>query len=216
MSHDDFEVEPVEGLPELPPEGETILWQGRPNWWRLTWEAMSLPWVWGYFAVLTLWRFISVVDQMPLAQAFAAALPFVFLAAIATFLLGLTGYLQARATMYTVTNRRVAMRIGAALTMTLNLPYTQIANAMLDLRKGGSGTIAFETMGETKLSYILCWPHLRPWHFNPTQPSLRCIPNAEHVAGLIADAAEARVSTPRVVRKSEAAMPSGDSVVAAE
>jgi hypothetical protein len=31
MPHDDFAFEPVKGLPELPPEGEHLLWQGRPN-----------------------------------------------------------------------------------------------------------------------------------------------------------------------------------------
>ena len=31
MSEDDFAVEPIEGLPELLPKGEVILWQGRPN-----------------------------------------------------------------------------------------------------------------------------------------------------------------------------------------
>lgn len=214
MSHDDFEVEPVEGLPELPPEGEEILWQGRPNWWQLTWESLSMPWVLGYFVLLALWRFISVVDQMPLGQAIGATVPFAILCGVVVGLLCFVGFVQARCAMYTVTNRRVAMRIGAALTMTLNLPYQQVANAMLDLRKNGTGTIAFETMGETKLSYLLCWPHVRPWHINPTQPALRCIPDAEKVAELIADAAQARVSQPQIVRKPVPA--TGDPAVAAE
>jgi hypothetical protein len=103
-------------------------------------------------------------------------------------------------TVYTVTTARVALRIGAALTVTLNLPYTQIGNAMLDLRKSGTGTIALETMGDTKLSYLVCWPHVRPWHIRKTQPALRCINDAEHVAGILAQAAEARVSVPKVSR----------------
>jgi hypothetical protein len=214
MSHDDFEIEPVEGLPERPPEGEEILWQGRPDWWQLTWEALSLPWVIGYFVVLALWRFISVVDQMPLGQAIGATVPFIILGAIVTALLCIVGYVQARCALYTVTNRRVAMRIGAALTMTLNLPYPQVANALLDLRRKGTGTIAFETMGDTRLSYLLCWPHVRPWHINPSQPALRCIPDAEKVAGLIADAARARVTQPRIVRT--AAPGPADPAVAAE
>lgn len=215
MSHDDFEVEPVEGLPERPPEGEEILWQGRPNWWQLTWEAMSLPWVVGYFFVLALWRFISVVDQVPIGQAVGATVPLLLLCGLVVGLLCFVGFVQARCSMYTVTNRRVAMRIGAALTMTLNLPYTQMANAMLDLRKKGTGTIAFETLGDTRLSYLLCWPHVRPWHINPTQPSLRCIPDAERVAGLIAEAARARVSQPQIVRKPQVDT-APDAVVAAE
>ena len=53
MSHDDFAAEPINGLPELPPRGEVILWQGRPNWLRLTVESLNLWWVVAYFAVLT-------------------------------------------------------------------------------------------------------------------------------------------------------------------
>ncbi|TNF65048.1 MAG: PH domain-containing protein [Rhodobacteraceae bacterium] len=204
MSHDDYQIEPVEGLPERPPAGEEILWQGRPDWWRLAWESMSLPWVIGYFAILALWRFGSVVDILPLGQAIGATVPLIVLGAVVVGLLTLTAYVQARSAVYTVTNRRVAMRIGAALTMTLNLPYTQIANAMLDLRRGGTGTIAFETMGETRLGYLTCWPHLRPWHMRPTQPALRCIPDAERVAGLIADAARSRISEPKLSRKTPA------------
>lgn len=204
MSHDDFEIEPVEGLPEAPPKGEVILWQGRPDWWQLAWESLSLPWVIGYFALLAAWRFLSVIDLMPLGQALGATVPFLIMGGVVVALLMATAFAQARSAMYTVTNRRVAMRIGAALTMTLNLPYTQIANAMLDLRKRGTGTIAFETMGDTRLSYLLCWPHLRPWHMKATQPALRCIPDAERVAALIADAAQARIAEPKLERKAPA------------
>ena len=59
--HDDFAFEPVEGLPELPPEGERILWQGRPDWWRLAMESLSLKWVMGYFVFLAAWRLVAAV-----------------------------------------------------------------------------------------------------------------------------------------------------------
>ncbi len=200
MPHDDFEIEPVPGLPERPPEGEQILWQGRPDWWALTQEALSFWWVAGYFAVLTLWRFITVVDLMPLGQAVGASVPFVILGAAVCGILALFAYTQARLSLYTVTSSRVAMRIGAALTVTLNIPYRQVANASLDLRKSGTGTIALETMGETRLSYLVCWPHVRPWYMRKTHPALRCIPDAQKVASLISEAAEARISEPVVER----------------
>lgn len=200
MPHDDFQIEPVPGLPERPPEGEKILWQGRPDWWALTQESLNFWWVAGYFGVLTLWRFFSVVDMMPLGQALGASLPFVVLGAIVCGLLTLFAYVQARLTVYTVTTARVAMRIGAALTVTLNIPYRQIANASLDLRRRGTGTIAFETLGETRLSYLVCWPHVRPWRMRRTEPALRCIPDAERVARLISEAANARISEPQVER----------------
>ncbi|MBW4708293.1 PH domain-containing protein [Roseobacter sp. YSTF-M11] len=198
--HDDFEIEPVEGLPAEPPKGEEILWQGRPDWWALSIEALSLKWVAGYFGVLAGWRFLSVVDLLPIGQAIGSAVPFGLLGMVVCGLLMLVAYVQARATVYTVTDARVVMRIGAALTITLNLPYRQVSNAMLDLRKRGTGTIALETMGDTRLSYLVCWPHVRPWHMKRTQPALRCIPDAERVAALLAEAAEARVSVPQVSR----------------
>jgi hypothetical protein len=200
MSHDDFAVEPVRGLPETPPEGERILWQGAPDWWRLSVEALSLPWVAGYFVVLAVWRFVTMMDQMPLVTAIAAALPLVIMGIVVCLMLMLVGYIQARATVYTITNRRVAMRIGAALTVTLNLPYTQVGRADLKLTKGGTGTIVLDLMGDTRLSYLVCWPHVRPWVMRRTQPALRCIPEAAKVAHLLAEAAETRVATPKIAR----------------
>ena len=114
--------------------------------------------------------------------------------------------MQAKSAVYTLTNKRVAMRIGAALTMTLNLPYTQIGNAGLDLKRSGHGTLAFELIGDTRFSYMMTWPHVRPWYMSKTQPAFRSIPNAEAVAQIFADAAEARVSTPRVERQTAAAV----------
>lgn len=198
--HEDFEIEPVEGLPEDLPDGETILWQGRPNTWRLAVEALKLKWVAGYFVLLALWRFVSQLDLLPLGQAIGVSVPFLILGFVTCGLLWLVALAQARATVYTVTDARVVMRIGAALNITFNIPYTQIGNAMLDLRKGGTGTIALETMGKTRLSYLTCWPHVRPWMFREAQPALRAIPDAEKVAGLLSDAAEARVAVPRVSR----------------
>ena len=128
-------------------------------------------------------------------RAFAASVPFLFLGALVAGLLMLTAFIQAKATVYTVTNRRVAMRIGAALTVTLNLPYTQIANATLAQRKDGAGSIALELMAESKLSYLVCWPHVRAWYIAKPQPCLRCISNPQEVADILAKAAKSRVSS---------------------
>ncbi|WP_227271368.1 photosynthetic complex putative assembly protein PuhB [Roseobacter weihaiensis] len=209
--HDDFEIEPVEGLPAEPPKGEQILWQGRPDWWRLAVESLNVKWVAGYFILLSLWRFVSQLDLLPLGQAVGAAVPFMILGLVTCGLLTLVAVAQARATMYTVTDARVVMRIGAALTITLNIPYVQVSNAMLDLRKNGTGTIALETMGDTRLSYLVCWPHVRPWFIKEPQPALRCIPDAEKVAALLSEAAEARIAMPKIARTSPRA-----SAVAAE
>jgi lipid-A-disaccharide synthase-like uncharacterized protein len=193
MSEDDFAVEPIEGLPELLPKGEVILWQGRPNWLRLTIESLNLWWVIGYFGLLAAWRFLSVIDYMPFGTSISASIPFLFVAAFVGLLLCGVGYIQAKETLYTITNRRVVMRIGAALTLTLNLPFTKIDNAAVAKKRGGFGNIAFETSGDTKFSYFVLWPHARSWYFGKPQPTLKCIPDIEKVSSILGEAAKSRI-----------------------
>ncbi|SFO94953.1 photosynthetic complex putative assembly protein PuhB [Tranquillimonas alkanivorans] len=198
MAHDDTAFEPLPGLPERPPRGEVILWQGRPRTLPLAREALWLDWVAGYFALLTVWRVAVSASGQPLAQALLHGLPFLALGAAACGLILLIAWAQARATLYTVTTARVAMRIGAALTLTLNLPFPRIGAADLALRRDGTGTVALRTAGRTKLSYLVLWPHARPWRMKRPEPALRCIPDAERVAGILARAAEARVTQPEL------------------
>jgi len=193
MSEDDFAVEQIEGLQELLPKGEVILWQGRPNWLRLTIESLNLWWVIGYFGLLAAWRFLSVIDYMPFGTAISASIPFLFVAAFVGLLLCGVGYIQAKETLYTITNRRVVMRIGAALTLTLNLPFTKIDNAAVAKKRGGFGNIAFETSGDTKFSYFVLWPHARSWYFGKPQPTLKCIPDIEKVSSILGEAAKSRI-----------------------
>ena len=43
--------------------------------------------------------------------------------------------------------------------------------ASLDLRRSGTGTIALKTPDDTRLSYLVCWPHVRPWRMRHTEPA---------------------------------------------
>jgi hypothetical protein len=199
QDHDDFAIEPVPGLPATPPKGEVVLWQGSPHTLTLAREAMGLTWVAGYFVVLAVWR-ATVVAEGNLTSIVAVMLPYLGLGLVACGIILALAAVQARSTVYTITTARVAMRIGAALTVTLNLPYKQIGAASLDLKRTGTGTIAMETLGDTRLSFLVCWPHVRPWHMAHTQPALRCIPDAARVAQILSEAAETRVSQPTVTR----------------
>lgn len=195
MSHDDFKVEPVRGLPEVPPEGEHILWQGSPDTWALARSALNAHWIAGYFAALAVWRGAVIAGREGPMEGLVTASWYVLIGAIAVGVLVLMAWVMARATVYTLTTHRVAMRIGAALTVTLNLPYRWINSADLSMMgQGGVGTIALDLKGDTRLSYLVCWPHVRPWRVSPTQPALRCIPDARRVAQLLAETAQARVA----------------------
>ena len=194
QDHDDFKFEPIPGLPEALPEGESILWQGRPRTVALARQSLWLDWVIGYFVLLVIWRVGASSADYPLAEALGHGIPLLILGGLCCGVILLVAWLQARGAMYTLTTHRVAMRIGAALQMTLNLPYQWIENATLDARKDGTGTIALELKGDSKVSYLMAWPHVRPWLMAKPQPALRCIPDAAAVAKILAEAAETRIS----------------------
>lgn len=209
MSHDDFAFEEVTGLPERPPEGEEILWQGRPATWALARASLMLNWIAAYFLLLLIWRIGVSSTVVPFGTALGHGVPFLILGVVVCALILLFSWAQARGTVYTITTHRVVMRVGAALQVTYNLPFRSVLNANLDLRKDGTGTIALEMNPEdAKLSYLMMWPHIRPWHMSNTQPALRCIPDPANVAAILADAAETRVATPELTRMApESAVP---------
>jgi hypothetical protein len=206
--HDDFKTEPVLGLPEAPPLGEELLWQGRPNSFALAREAFKINWIASYFVALAIWRAVAVSDGS-VATVIAVMLPYLAIGAVSCGLLYIIAVIQARSTVYTITTARVAMRIGAALTVTLNVPFKQIGTASLVLKSNGTGSIAMETLGETRISYLVCWPHVRPWRFAKSQPTLRAINDAAKVAKILSEAAETRVSIPVIER-----VPSGVTMAA--
>jgi len=211
MPHDDFAVEPIEGLPETPPAGEMILWQGKPKTYALARDALNLHWVAGYFVLLAIWRAGVSSTELPLAQAALQGIPFLILGLVTCGVLLVMALVMARSTVYTITTARVALRVGAALTVTLNLPYTRIGSADLVTRRDGTGTLVFDTLGETRLSYLVLWPHVRPWRMKKTQPAMRSIPEAETVARIFSEAAETRISQPEIALK-----PATGGAVAAE
>lgn len=202
----DFTFEPIPGLPALPPKGEIILWQGRPDTAALAMQAFKIHWVGGYFVLLMAWRGTVGAGLDGLRGALAYGLPYIGFGLLACGIVWLLALAQARATVYTITSARVAMRIGAALSVTLNLPFAQLASAGLAPGPNGTGTIALRMAGATRFSYLVLWPNARPWALDPTEPALRCIPDAARVAQILADAAETRLSQP-VVSHAAAAAP---------
>ncbi|PLL12427.1 hypothetical protein C0V75_10755 [Tabrizicola sp. TH137] len=209
--HDDFAFDVAPGIPAPLPKGEEVLWQGRPDTSALAREAFKIRWIAAYMALIVLWKAGAGFADGGLALALLRGLPYVVLALAAVAVVWLLAWAQARATVYTVTSARVLMKIGAALSVTYNIPFAQVATARLDLKPKGTGTIALETLGETRLAFLALWPHLRPGRLKKTEPALRCIPDAERVARLLAEAAEARLAMP-VISRIDAAM--GDAVAA--
>jgi hypothetical protein len=186
MEHDH---EPVRGLPAYLPPGEQILWQGAPAWRGLARRAFHLRKVALYCAAMLLWRgWVELADGASAAGAALAMLKLAPVALAAIAVLAALGWLYARATVYTITSRRVVLRIGVALPITINIPFAIIGSA--DLRRHGDGTgdLALGLAGSGRIAWLHLWPHARPWHLARPQPMLRALPEAERAAALLAAA----------------------------
>lgn len=187
--HDDFEREAEPGLPERLPPGERVLWRGAPDWKRLARHAFHVRKVGIYFAVLAAWFMVEAwYDGTPWLQAAGTLGILSGVAAAAMGLLGLMAWLSARETVYTITSERVVVRFGVALRLTLNVPFTIIEQANLCLHGDGNGDISLALAGSDRVSYLVLWPHARPWRLRRPEITLRTIPDAEEVAGALAGA----------------------------
>lgn len=186
----EYEHEPVPGLPEELPEDEHVLWRGAPSWRALARRAFHVRKVAVYFGLLVAWRAASAVSAGE--GALQAALGIAGLLALGGgavgVLLGLA-WLNARATVYTITDRRVVLRFGVALPMAVNLPFSSVQSADLRRFADGTGDIPLEVTGAERIGYVMMWPHARPWRFGRgVAPMLRAVPDARGVAATLAGA----------------------------
>ena len=182
----EHEFEPVRGLPERLPPGESILWQGTPDWRSLAVRAFHARALAVYFTVLLVWRGASALaDGATVGEATSAVLFLLPFAGAAVALACVMAWLSARATVYTITDRRVVMRLGIVLEVTFNLPYRAIDSAGLFLYRGGTGDIPLVLSADDRIAYAHLWPHARPWRFARPEPMLRCVPDAASVARLL-------------------------------
>lgn len=184
MSDHDFE--PIPGLPaELPP-GERVVWQGRPRTWALAARAFKARWIGGYLFVLVALRALFTWMRG------TTSLDVVLALALASFCFGvvlLMAFLHARTTLYTITTRRVVMRVGVAMPITWNLPFSRIASADLEVRREGDGDLVLRLAPPDKLPFAILWPHAHD--LVRAQPALRGLQDPAAVAQKLASAVKA-------------------------
>ncbi len=180
---------PVNAVPGGIPEGERLIWQGRPDLKSFVIRAFHIRKIALYFAILMAWRFATdLIDGLAVAQATQSALWVLPLAAIALGLLFGFAWLVRRSTIYTVTTRRVILRHGVALPKTVTIPINLVESVDLKVAGDGSGDIAFAVSSDHRMSFVMLWPHARPWHLSQPQAAFRAVPDAQSVAAAMVDA----------------------------
>ena len=181
-------IETVRGLPGELPEGEEILWQGAPDWRVLLRRVFRGRFVVAWFAFFGVVLFLSKYGVVPMGEAVASGFAVLPALLMALAVLAMLAWATATTTAYTITNKRVVLRFGIALSMTINVPFALIGRAALRQHPNGSGDIPLDVTGDETFSYIMLWPHVRPGEFKRPQPMLRGLKDASAVAGILASA----------------------------
>lgn len=178
----EYDNEPVRGLPAMLPDDEHIIWQSAPDWVQLVRAALHIRLSAVYFGLIVIWA-VSRGDINT-----AVAVSVLGLIVVAMFTLFAWGI--GRTTVYTMTNRRLVLRIGVALNKCINLPLSQIDSANLKMLADGHGNIVLDLKGMPRLGYFMLWPHARSLRFVRPQPMLRAIPDARNVATMLLKATQ--------------------------
>ena len=191
IKHDghEHEFEPQYGLPEPLPGTERILWQGSPDWRMLARKAFHVRTLGVYFGVIVALRVATMVGSGGTApEVLKAVAMMVPLALLAIGISATMAWLSSRTTVYTVTDKRVVMRVGIVLSLTFNLPLKRLAQAGIRLHGKGCGDIPLTLAGTDTIAYLHLWPHARPWRVARPEPMLRCVPDVAHVSAVLAQA----------------------------
>ena len=183
--HHEHEFEAAPGLPEALPAGERLLWQGSPDWKSLAVHVFHVRTLAVYFGVMMVLQTLYLLGEpqprllVPLATSLVLSLT-------ALVVLAWLAWMTARTALYTLTNKRMVMRIGIVLTLTFNLPLRMVAAASVKPLKNGSGDIALKLAGDDHIAWLNLWPHAKPWALKNPEPCLRCITDAVRVGERLA------------------------------
>ena len=183
-------------LPEDIPQGERILWHGRPRWTNLFRRAYRADFVAGYFAVLAGWNvFDAAIEGRARAGGVggredrrdrrrgACSTCFARLGVGAHR--AIRRHLAPRGD---EDRRRFASLLQSAL-------LAQIKAATLRVEGDGGGDVMLTLSPSHRIGYLHLWPFARPFRFAHPEPTLRGLADARQVGeilgrALVAAAAE--------------------------
>ncbi|HEY0328192.1 MAG TPA: photosynthetic complex putative assembly protein PuhB [Rhodopseudomonas sp.] len=176
-------------LPSSLAEGERVIWQGKPSFKGLAVRSFHIREAGIYVGLFLAWKLWSYwANGMAASDAVGSAVVLLVPCLGGIALLALLAWLFRRATTYTITSKRVLVQFGVALPMSMNIPLSKIANVDLKTHRDGTGDIPLQLADTKRVSYLLLWPHIRPWRTRAPEPMLNSVPEAAQVAAKLAEA----------------------------
>lgn len=184
--------------PALRP-GEVLVWQGQPCWRALAVGAFHIRAVVLWVCALVFANAVAArAERLPPWQAVHDIAPLALLGGLVVAGVAAAAWATGRTTLYTITNQRVLMQYGVALTATLALPMRLIGAVAVS--EGRKGDVPVRLKPGQAVGYAKLWPHARPWRLRRPEPMLRSLPDSGRVAAIlsrtVAEAQAAAVDTP--------------------
>jgi hypothetical protein len=189
----EHEFEAEYGLPEALPAGERLLWQASPRFMRVFVDVFHARALLVWFGLIVVVRlFEQWTDGESAGEMLGTLIALVPVFTLSVVLFAFIAWLVARTTVYTLTDRRVVLRIGIVLSLTFNIPLSRVIAADVRAASDGGGDIALRLSSDDKIAYLNLWPHARPWCWSQPQPMLRGLAKVGPVSALLRDAWQAR------------------------
>lgn len=188
----EHDYEPVYGLPEKLPADEHIVWQGAPRSRLIMRYVLRGRWIASYFALLIAWTLITgYYDGRTAGAILFSGAAVTILSGIVIVLMELFAWGVQKTTVYTITNKRIVMRIGVALSVTYNIPFAQIVAAEVKTHGDGTGDLSLGLTERSGLSWLMFYPHVRGSIFSEMRPRLTGLSDIKDVAAILAEQLQA-------------------------
>lgn len=184
----------IRGIPYPLPPGERVLWEGGPSFLALVSHVFKVRLFVIYFALLLVAQGLLVGAARGADAAVQVLLPLSIAGSFTCGFFLIFAWLTARNSWYAVTSRRIVLRVGIALTVTINIPLRLIASADLRRFADGTGELAFPLLDSERLSLFQLWPHWRPWGINRPVPQMRALERPQEAAEALRAALEASLA----------------------
>lgn len=186
----------IRGVAEPLPAGERLLWEGAPQAGLVATHVFHRRLVWGYFLLVLAWWGVTTVGSLPMSEWGPMLAVRVALSALVVGTVEVLAQVVARTSWYALTSKRLVLRLGMVLPMTINLPLRLVQDAAVGRFTDGSGQIALSLVPGERIAYIALWPHCRVFSFSHPKPVLRGLAQPEQVATLLRDAIVADAESP--------------------
>ncbi len=193
----------IRGVPHPLPAGEHVLWEGAPDPNAMATHVFHRRLFLLYFAAMITWWGLDTAVAFGSSEFVASLGVRLGLSAIVLGVVEMLSRVSARTTWYAITNKRIVLKIGMVIPMSINIPFQLVQSAGVGMFKDGTGQLMLVLAKDHRLAYVALWPHCRVFQLNRPEPTLRGLRDAQRIGALLVNAvaaASADDSSTRVER----------------